>query len=329
MDRIEPVEQAPSVERPARVGGGDLLRALVHDKVTLLAVAYLVLLVFSAVFSGFVAPYDPFEQNLASRALPPLSPGTDGGFLHLLGTDELGRDLLSRLVFGGRVSVAVGLLGAIVSGTIGIGLGLLAGYFRGRVDGMIMRLTDGMMSLPTLVLALFILFLLGGGFLNLVLVLALTRWMIFARVTRGMALSLRESSFVSAAHAVGSPHWKVILRHLLPNMASPLAVLFTLEVAVLILGEASLSFLGFGIQPPESSWGLMIGRGRNYLSSAWWIVTFPGLAILLTTLSLNLVATWARTVTDPIQRWRWLRPRSRLPIVRDGGEGAEEAGAVE
>lgn len=325
MDRLDPAELEPTM-RPARVTGRDVFRALLHDKVTLLAVVYLVVLAFAAMFSGFVAPFDPLEQNLANRVLPPLSPGDDGGFPHLLGTDELGRDLLSRLVFGGRVSVAVGLLGAVVSGTIGISLGLMAGYFRGRVDGIVMRLADAMMSLPTLVLALFILFLLGGGFFNLVLVLALTRWMIFARVTRGMALSLRESAFVSAAHAVGSPHRKIILRHLLPNIASPLAVLFTLEVAVLILGEASLSFLGFGIQPPESSWGLMIGRGRNYLSSAWWIVTFPGLAILLTTLSLNLVATWARTITDPIQRWRWLQPRSQASVAVETGTTGEYSG---
>lgn len=325
MDGLIPAELEPT-DRPARVAGRDVFRALLHDKVTLLAVVYLVVLAFAAVFSGFVAPFDPLEQNLANRVLPPLSPGPDGGFPHLLGTDELGRDLLSRLIFGGRVSVAVGLLGAVVSGTIGIGLGLIAGYFRGRVDGIVMRLADAMMSLPTLVLALFILFLLGGGFLNLVLVLALTRWMIFARVTRGMALSLRESAFVSAAQAVGSSHRKIILRHLLPNMASPLAVLFTLEVAVLILGEASLSFLGFGIQPPESSWGLMIGRGRNYLSSAWWIVTFPGLAILLTTLSLNLVATWTRTITDPIQRWRWLRPRSRASVAVESATTGEHTG---
>lgn len=323
MDPINPAELEPT-DRPARVGRRDVLRALLHDKVTLVAVMYLVVLAFAAMFSGFVAPYDPLEQNLANRVLPPLSAAPDGGFSHILGTDELGRDMLSRLVFGGRVSVAVGLLGAVVSGTVGITLGLLAGYFRGRVDGVVMRLADAMMSLPTLVLALFILFLLGGGFFNLVIVLALTRWMIFARVTRGMTLSLRESTFVSAAHAVGSPHHKIILRHLLPNMASPLAVLFTLEVAVLILGEASLSFLGFGIQPPESSWGLMIGRGRNYLSSAWWIVTFPGLAILLTTLSLNLVATWARTITDPIQRWRWLRPRYRSGGGIDGVQTGEQ-----
>jgi peptide/nickel transport system permease protein len=308
-------------ERPAAVRKRDLLRALMHDRVTLLAVTYLALLAFASLFAPFVAPYDPLAQNLGARVLPPLSPGVDGGFPHLLGTDELGRDLLSRLLHGGRVSVSVGLLGAVVSGSVGISLGLVAGYYRGKLDDLIMRAVDAMMALPTLVIALFILFLLGGGFVNLVLVLALTRWMIFARVTRGMALSHRESTFVAAARAVGSRDRRIITRHLLPNMASPLGVLFTLEVAVLILGEASLSFLGFGIQPPASSWGLMIGRGRDYLSSAWWLVTFPGLAIFLTTLSLNLVANWVRTISDPVQRWRWLRPRVPSSISEDPSEG--------
>lgn len=300
-------ENFETLERGARVTGLHYVRALVRDPVTLVAVLFLVTLVVSALSAPWISPYDPLDQHLARRNLPPLSPPVDpGGSLHLLGTDELGRDLFARLLFGGRVSVSVGLLGALTSGLIGITLGLVAGYYRGWVDDLVMRAVDAVSALPTLLIALFVLFLLGGGFVNLIIVLALVRWMIFARVTRGMTLSYREQPFVLAARALGCGDRRIIFRHLLPNMLSPLLVLFTLEVAVLILAEAALSFLGFGIQPPESSWGLMISRGREYIRSAWWLVTFPGLAIFCTTLSLNLIATWVRSVTDPVHRWRWL-----------------------
>jgi peptide/nickel transport system permease protein len=294
---------APSTGRET---GGLYLRALVRDPVAIAAVIVLVLFALCALFADLIAPYDPLRQQLAMRNRPPLTPGLRGGFIHILGSDELGRDLLSRLMHGGRVSLAVGFLGALVAALIGVTLGLLAGFYRGRVDDIVMRTVDAMAALPTLLIALFFLFVLGGGFWNLVLVLALVRWRIFARVTRGMTLSLREQAFVQAARAIGARNRRIIFRHLLPNMLSPLLVLFTLEVAVLILAEASLSFLGFGIQPPDSSWGLMIARGREYLTSAWWLVTIPGLAIFCTTLSLNLFATWVRAVTDPVQRWRWL-----------------------
>jgi peptide/nickel transport system permease protein len=256
---------------------------------------------------GCLAPYDPLRQQLAMRNQPPLTPAlNEGGFPHILGTDELGRDLFTRLIYGGQVSIAVGLIGAIIACVVGTGLGLLAGYYRGRVDNIVMRTVDAMAALPTLLIALFFLFVVGGGFWNLVIVLAVVRWRIFARVSRSMALSMREEAFVQAARAIGGTDSRIIFRHLLPNMMSPLLVLFTLEVAVLILAEAALSFLGFGIQPPDSSWGLMIARGREYLRSAWWLVTIPGLAIFATTLGLNLLAAWARAVTDPVQRWRWL-----------------------
>lgn len=283
------------------------VRALLRDPLTMLALVFLVVLMIAAIGADFIAPYEPTRQQLPMRNRPPLTPAfIEGGFPHLLGTDELGRDLLSRLIHGGRVSVAVGIIGALAAAVLGIGLGLVAGYYRGRVDDIVMRVVDAMAALPTLLIALFFLFVVGGGFWNLVIVLAIVRWRIFARVARGMALSLREQAFIQASRAIGATDTRIILRHLLPNMASPLMVLFTLEVAVLILAEAALSFLGFGIQPPHSSWGLMIARGREYLTSAWWLVTIPGLAIFVTTLSLNLIASWARAVTDPVQRWRWL-----------------------
>lgn len=298
----------PSNTKPSR---GDAARryarALMRDPSALLAVMFLAVVVIGSLLSDVVSPHDPMRQVLQLRNRPPLTPSVvPGGFPHLLGTDELGRDMLSRLIYGGQVSVAVGLIGASVAAVFGITVGVVAGFYRGWVDAFLMRAVDTMAALPTLLIALFILFVMGGGFWNLVLVLALVRWPIFARVSRGLTLSLRESTFIQASRVVGATDVRILTRHLLPNMASPLMVLFTLEVAVLILAEAALSFLGFGIQPPGSSWGLMIARGREYITSAWWLVTMPGLAIFLTTLSLNLVAAWVRAVTDPVQRWRWL-----------------------
>jgi peptide/nickel transport system permease protein len=281
-------------------------RALVDDKLTLLAMLFLVVLAIAAVFAPWVAPFDPNDQSLFMRNMPPLTMPEDGGAIpHIMGTDALGRDELSRLIFGGRVSLAVGLLSVAISGSIGTILGLLAGFYRGHVDDVIMRLVDIQMGFPSLLLALFVLYVIGGGVLNVIFILAITRWMVYARVTRGLALSYRENVFVEAARAAGCSDRRIIVRHLLPNLISPIVVLATLEVAYMILTEAALSFLGLGIQPPESSWGLMLSQGRQYVTTAWWLVTFPGLAILLTALSLNLLATWARSVTDPAQRWRY------------------------
>ena len=211
----------------------------------------------------------------------------------------------SRLIYGARVSVSVGLLGATLSCILGVFAGLTAGYRGGLYEDVIMRLVDGMLSLPSLLVALFVLFVLGGGFFNLILVFSILHWMVFARMTRGLALDARSATYVQAARALGASDARIMFRHILPNIAAPIMVLFTLEIAILILSEASLSFLGFGVQPPDPSWGLMIADGREHIRSAWWLVTFPGLAIFLTALSLNLVANWVRAVTDPVQRWRW------------------------
>jgi peptide/nickel transport system permease protein len=285
-----------------------LARALVQDKLALISSVFLVILAIAAIFAPRVSPFDPNDQSLFMRNKPPMTMPEEGGAIpHLLGTDALGRDELSRLIFGGRVSLAVGLLSVVVSGSIGTLLGLLAGFYRGHVDDLVMRLVDIQMGFPSLLLALFVLYVVGGGVLNVIFVLAITRWMVYARVTRGLVLAYRENVFVEAARAAGCSDGRIIFRHLLPNLLSPIVVLATLEVAYMILTEAALSFLGLGIQPPESSWGLMLSQGRQYITTAWWLVTFPGLIILLTALSLNLVATWARAVTDPTQRWRYIR----------------------
>lgn len=285
------------------------LRALRRDPVTMTALAFLIVIVTAALAADLIVPHDPYAQSLMSRNMPPMSEAEQGGLPHLLGTDFLGRDQFSRMIYGARVSLAVGFVSVALSGTCGVVLGLTAGYFGGRTDSIIMRIVDVQMAFPTLLLALVILYALGASFWNVIIVIGITRWMIYARVARSLTLTLRESVFVEAVRAVGSPHKRIIFRHLLPNILSPILALATLEMASVILTEASLDFLGLGIQPPESSWGLMLAQGRQYMTSAWWLVMFPGLAILFTTLAFNLVATWLRSVTDPVQRWRLLRIR--------------------
>ena len=297
-----------SAAQSSRITPADIFRGLLDDKVVLVALCFIVLVIGSAIFAGVVAPHDPYSQSIRMRNKPPgtaaIQPGAPP---HLLGTDALGRDTLSRLIYGARISLTVGLATAVISGTVGVTLGLLAGYYRGKIDDFIMRLVDLQMSLPSLLLALFVLFALGPGFQNLILVMVITRWMVYARITRAMMLSLRERPFVEAARTLGASDRRVVLVHMLPNVLSPILVLCTLEIATMMLSLAALDFLGLGIQPPDSSWGLMLAQGREYMTSAWWQVTFPGLAILLTALSFNVLATWVRVITDPVSSWRWLR----------------------
>lgn len=291
--------------RDTRLSVTDYARSIVNDWITLAAVVFLILLSVFSVGAEILAPYPPTGLNLSDRMLPPGAIGAKGSF-YVLGTDELGRDLFSRLIYGARVSVSVGVLGAVVSCVLGVAAGLTAGYFGGLYEDIIMRFVDGMLSLPSLLVALFVLFVLGGGYVNLILVFSVLHWMVFCRLSRGLALNARTATYVQAARTLGAPRMRIVFRHILPNVMAPIIVLFTLEIAILILSEASLSFLGFGVQPPDPSWGLMIADGREHIRSAWWLVTFPGLSIFLTALSLNLVANWARAVTDPVQRWRWL-----------------------
>jgi len=285
------------------------LWALIKEPYVFVAVLFLIILIFSAIFAELIVSYDPLRPNIIAARLTPFSESKGmGGTLnfHWLGTDALGRDMLTRLIYGARVSVSVGLIAVIIAGTVGTILGLIAGYYGRMTESIIMRTVDGFMAVPSLLIALFVLFVLGGGLLNMILILAFVRWVVFTRLVRGITLSLKESSFIEAARAIGASDTRIIFKHILPNLISPLLVLATLEVALLILAEAGLSFLGLGLEPPQPSWGLMIARGREYIREAPWMIILPGLSIFLTTLSLNLLANWLRTITDPVQRWRWL-----------------------
>ena len=294
-----------------------LVQAFLNDPITLISGTFLLVVILAVIFAPVVSPHDPQDQQLPLRHLPPLSTGVakdrtadppvEVTRFFLLGTDHLGRGYLSRLIYGGRISLSVGVLGVLVSSSIGVFLGLVAGYYRGIVDDVIMRIVDVFMSVPLLLLALMVLFILGPSFVNIIIVFAVARWMLYCRVTRGVVMSLREQAFIDAARAIGCSDNRVIVRHILPNLITPLLTLAALDVPRNILTESGLSFLGFGIQPPDSSWGLMLASGRQYIVAAWWVVVMPGMAIFLTALSFNLFGVWMRAVSDPLQRWRWLK----------------------
>jgi peptide/nickel transport system permease protein len=294
-----------------------LIQAFLSDPGTLISGAFITLIILAVTFASIISPHDPLEMQPKLRHLPPYSSGTatnrtvaptlDEERFYLLGTDHLGRDMLSRLFHGGRISISVGVLGVLVSGSLGMFLGLLAGYYRGRIDDVIMRTVDVFMSVPLLLLALMVLFILGPSFRNIIIVFAVARWMLYCRVTRGVVMSLREQPFIDAARATGCTDQRIVLKHILPNLITPLLTIAALEVPRNILTESALSFLGMGIQPPDSSWGLMLAAGRQYIRDAWWVVVVPGTAIFLTALSFNLFGVWLRAVSDPLQRWRWLK----------------------
>ncbi|WP_213997330.1 ABC transporter permease [Tepidanaerobacter syntrophicus] len=275
------------------------------NSLALVAFILLILIIAISIFAPFIAPYDPAKGNIVNRLKPPtFERPADGSFPHILGTDQQGRDVLSRLIYGGRVSMSVGFTVVAIGGTIGTLLGLIAGYFGGWTDLIIMRIVDVASSFPGLLIALTFVMVLGPGQANLTIALLLVGWMIYARMARSQVLTARESTMVEASRAIGCSMPRILFNHILPNVISPLITTFVLEMAHMISAEANMSFLGYGIQPPASSWGLMIGEGRQYITSAWWIVVFPGLIIALTVLCLNLVGNWVREEFDPLQKGR-------------------------
>ena len=274
-----------------------MIRARAHG-IALLGLGVIVTSATLAALAPALAPDDPVRNDLLARLTPPM--WLDGGsWRHPLGTDTLGRDVVSRLLYGARVSLLVGFSAVVVAGGLGVVLGLVAGYYGGRLDDLLMRLGDVQLAFLALVLAVAVLAVVGAGLGNVVLVLGVTGWVTYARIARAETLSLRHREFVESARALGARDAAILWRHVLPNVLPPLVVVATFSVARTIIAEASLSFLGLGIPPPAPSWGAMLDEGRNYLTTGWWLALFPGLAILGVVLGINVVGDWLRDTLDP------------------------------
>ncbi len=279
-----------------------MLRMLLADKFALCAAIFLLAILVLAIIGPSWLGDLATKQNLRGRNAAPFD--WERGWVWWMGADALGRPLLARIVVASQNTLLVAAGAVALSAVVGTLLGLVAGFSSPRVNQVIMRLADVIMSFPSLLIAVIVLYILGSSILNLVLVLAITRIPVYLRTTRAEVLEIRERMFVQAARVMGASSRRILFRHMLPVVLPTLTTLATLDFAYVMLAESALSFLGIGIQPPEITWGLMISQGRQYLTNAWWLSFWPGLAIILTTLSLNLLSNWLRIALDPVQRWR-------------------------
>lgn len=281
----------------SQIGEADTLwdqikRMARQNKLAAFSAAVIVVIVLAAVFAPLAAPCDPYSQALTDRLQAP-------GAAHLLGTDELGRDVLSRIIYGARISLTIGLVPTVVSMFIGTVLGLFAGFYGGKTDFIIMRLADVMLAFPSLLLAMVVMYTMGGGLVNIFIALSLVNWAGTARIVRAQTLSLKEAEYVEAARSIGVRKITIMFRHILPNCLPSLIVLFTLNIPAAILSEASLSFLGVGAQPPSASWGLAVVRGKKYLFSEPWLSIAPSVAIMIVVMAFNFLGDGLRDVLDP------------------------------
>ena len=281
-----------------RSEGQATIRRLLRLRWGLAAGGILLLIIATSALAPWIAPHDPLAVNIRHRLAPPA--WMEGGTTqHLLGTDPVGRDLLSRMIYGGRVSLVIGVAAVILSASIGVLLGLGAGYVGGGTDWTIMTIINVMLTFPFVLLALAVIAVLGPSLVNMIIVLGVAGWPIYARVVRAETMAIREREFVLAGRALGMSHARIVFRQILPNLVSAIVVIATLQVAQVIILESFLSFLGLGIQPPTPAWGNMLGEGRVYMLNSWWIATFPGLAIFVTTLAINLMGNALRDWIDP------------------------------
>lgn len=285
----------PAITAPPRRG---LLHALLRSPKGVAGAIMVAIILFCAVIGPRVMPHDPVKQSIMSRYADPIW-GEKGSTKHLVGADNMGRDILSRTIAGARVSVQVALIVVAVALIVGSLLGALAGFYGGVLDTVIMRLVDFQLAFPFLLLALIFMAILGPGFTTLVFALSMGFWINFARVVRSEALRIRQLDFIDAAITMGVPQWRIILTHVLPNVLPAILVVATLDVALVVLSEAGLSFLGLGVQPPTISWGMMIADGRDYLYDQPWIVIAPGIAVLITSVGINLFGDFLRDHFDP------------------------------
>jgi peptide/nickel transport system permease protein len=297
---LGPPTESSDLAAPATISRGGA-RARRTARLAIAGLVFVVLLATVAAAAPWLAPLDPIRQSLRGRLAPPTLEAADGR-ARLLGTDQLGRDVLSRIIWGSRVSLVVGIAAVVVGGILGATLGIAAGFRGGFADSVIMTIADAQLAFPFILLAIGIIAVLGPSFPTLIVVIGLSGWVSYARILRAQVLVLRSREFVDAIHALGGSVPRVVLRHILPNVLSSLVVIATLELARAIVLEATLSFLGLGIQPPTPSWGGMIQEGREYLDSAWWISTFPGLVLMLTSLVVSRTGDWLRDLLDPTLR---------------------------
>ncbi|RMA42311.1 ABC transporter permease [Rhodophyticola porphyridii] len=273
--------------------------SMLTSRWALVGLLILLIVTFVAIFGPWLAPFDPNRQNIMMRLLEPGQPGA-GELTYWLGSDQLGRDVLSRLLYGARVSLLVGVAAIAVGGTLGTIAGLVSGYFGGWVDDVIMRLGDIQLAFPFILLAIMFLVVLGPGLVNIILVLGIGQWITYARIVRAQTLSLREKEYVEAARAMGDSTFSILFRTILPNIIAPLTVIASFNVAGVILSEAALSFLGLGVPPDVPTWGSMLSESRDHLlSNKWWLAVFPGLAIVFTVLAFNIIGDWLRDFLDP------------------------------
>ena len=279
-----------------------MMRMLLADKFALAAAIFLLFILVLALIGPSWLGDVATKQNLRGRNAAPFD--FEKAWVWWMGADALGRPLLARIIVATQNTLMVAAGAVLISSVVGTALGLVAGFSSARVNQVIMRLADVIMSFPSLLIAVIVLYILGSSILNLMLVLAITRIPVYLRTTRAEVLEIRERMFVQAARVMGASNKRILFRHILPVVLPTLTTLATLDFAYVMLAESALSFLGIGIQPPEITWGLMISQGRQYLTNAWWLSFWPGLAIILTTMSLNLLSNWLRIALDPVQRWR-------------------------
>lgn len=288
-----PDETTPSGKRSRRRGR--------VPPVVLMCFIIVAALVLVAIFAPIIAPHDPQKQTLLARNRPPAWV-SGGSTTYLLGTDNLGYDVFSRLIYGARISLSIGFLATLIGMLIGTTLGLVAGFFRGTLDWFIMLAVDAQLAMPFIVIAVAAVAAFGRGIPVLIVLAGISGWMLYARACRATVIALREREFVTAAQALGASNGRILGKHILPNIGSIILVIVTIDLRRVILFEATLSFLGLGVQPPQSSWGSMIDIGREYLNTAWWVSIFPGLALMLTILAVSLIGDWLRDVLDPTLR---------------------------
>ena len=301
------IDSAPAMEKvkrlpPQRKLPIHIISILVKSPVGLIGALIISMVVILAIIGPAISPHDPVDANLRARFKPPGYSDSNGAYI--LGTDQLGRDILSRIIAGTRVSVLVGIISVLIAGTIGVIYGLLSGFIGGLLDTILTQIVVAILSIPFIVLVVAISGVVGAGLVTLILILGLTGWTTYAWVIRGEVLKVREMEYVTAAYALGQNRRKVMLLHILPNVISSAIVLAAVQVGVTILAESSLSFIGLGVKPPTVTWGLMLADGRQYINSAWWMTTFPGIAIAITVLGGVFLGDWLRDFLDPNVRGR-------------------------